>query len=46
MSTGALDAFIDDCFVEKDPLCDLSTEKSIELDRFASKLIAEMLEED
>ncbi|KGG13394.1 MULTISPECIES: hypothetical protein [Prochlorococcus] len=43
MASPAFDAFIDDCFVEKDPICDLRKEDSIELDLYASKLITEML---
>ena len=43
MSSQGLDDFIDDCFVEKDPICDLRTQDSLELDRYASALIAEMM---
>ena len=43
MSSGGLDDFIDDCFVEKDPICDLRRQDSLELDRYASALIAEMM---
>ena len=43
MSSTGLDDFIDDCFVEKDPICDLSRQDSLELDRYASALIAEMM---
>ena len=43
MSTDVLDDFIDDCFVEKDPICDLRRQDSLELDRYASALIAEMM---
>ncbi len=41
MTSKALDDFIDDCFVEKDPICDLHREDSLWLDLYASKLIAE-----
>ena len=43
MSSHGLDDFIDDCFVEKDPICDLRRQDSLELDRYASALIAEMM---
>ena len=43
MSLDGLDDFIDDCFVEKDSICDLRRQDSIELDRYASALIAEMM---
>ena len=43
MSSHGLDDFIDDCFVEKDPICDLRRQDSIEIDRYASALIAEMM---
>ncbi len=42
MSSPAFDAFIDDCFLENDPICDLRLEDSLELDRYASKLIEEI----
>ncbi len=42
----AFEDFVDDCFIEKDPLCNISREKSLEL--VASQLIEELLssEED
>ncbi len=43
MSPDGLDDFIDDCFVEKDSICDLRRQDSLELDRYASSLIAEMI---
>ena len=43
MSPDVLDDFIDDCFVEKDSICDLRRQDSLELDRYASALIAEMM---
>ncbi len=43
MSSQGLDDFIDDCFVDKDPICDLRRQDSLELDRYASALIAEMM---
>ncbi len=42
MASHSFDDFIDDCFVEKDPICDLKIEDSIWLDKYASQLIAEM----
>ncbi len=42
MASHSFDDFIDDCFVEKDPICDLKIEDSIWLDNYASQLIAEM----
>ena len=43
-TTSAYEAFFDDCFVDKDPICDLRIEDSLALDRYASELIAEMVE--
>ena len=43
MTSEAFDDFIDDCFVEKDPICDLRRQASLELDRYASALIADMM---
>ena len=43
MSSDGLNDFLDDCFVEKDPICDLRRQDSLELDRYASVLIAEMM---
>jgi len=40
MTSRALDDFIDDCFVEKDPLCNLYKEEALWLDQYASDLIA------
>ena len=42
MNSGALDDFIDDRFVEKDPLCTLYKEDALWLDKYASDLIAEI----
>ena len=42
----AYEAFFDDCFLEKDPICDLRREDSLELDRYASELISKMLERE
>ncbi len=44
--SSAYEAFFDDCFVKKDPICDLRREDSLELDRYASQLIAKMVEGD
>ena len=44
MGTRELDAFIDDCFLEQDPLCDLRQEDSIVLDKYLSKLISDQLD--
>ena len=41
---SAFDDFVDDCFLEEDPLFDASREKSLEL--VASQLISELVEED
>ncbi|WP_269622418.1 hypothetical protein [Prochlorococcus marinus] len=43
MTSKAFDAFIEDCFLNNDPICDLRREDSLELDRYASKLLAEMI---
>ena len=42
MTSQALDDFIDDCFVEKDPLCSLYKDDALWLDQYASDLIAGM----
>jgi len=42
MTSKALDDFIDDCFLENDPLCNLHREDSLWLDSYVSKLIVEM----
>ena len=42
-TSSAYEAFFDDCFVEKDPICDLRIEDSLELDRYASELISKMV---
>ena len=39
MTPRALDDFIDDCFVEKDPLCNLYKEEALWYDQYASDLI-------
>ena len=41
-TSSAYEAFFDDCFVEKDPICDLRIEDSIWLDNYASQLISQM----
>jgi len=41
---SALDSFIDDCFINEDPLCSSNEERSLEL--VASQLIAELIAED
>ena len=41
---SAFDDFVDDCFIEHDPLCNISSEKSLEL--VASQLISELIEEE
>jgi len=43
-SNPAFDDFVDDCFVGEDPLCNISSERSLEL--VASQLISELIEED
>ena len=40
----AFDDFVDDCFIEEDPICELKGEKSLEL--VASTLISELISED
>ena len=40
MTSRTLDDFIDDCFVEKDPLCSLHKKDALWLDLYASTLIA------
>ena len=40
----AFDDFVDDCFIDQDPLCEASREKSLEL--VASQLISELVAED
>ena len=39
----AFDDFVDDCFIDEDPLCGASNEKSLEL--VASQLISELVAE-
>ncbi len=46
MTSGALDNFIDDCFVEKDPLCNLYKEDALWYDKYASDLIAGIQEKE
>ena len=41
---SALDSFIDDCFIDEDPLCTINKERSLEL--VASQLIAELIAEE
>ncbi len=40
----AFDDFVDDCFIDEDPLCDMSRSNSLEL--VASKLISELVASD
>ena len=40
MASRAFDDFIDDCFLEKEPLCNLYKEDALWLDKYASDLIA------
>ena len=42
-SNRAFDDFVDDCFVEKDPISNINSERSLEL--IASQLISEVIEE-
>ena len=46
MTSGALDDLTDDCFVEKESICNLYIEDALWLDQFASDLIAGSLEKD
>ncbi|WP_320674160.1 hypothetical protein [Prochlorococcus sp. MIT 1341] len=41
---NALDAFIDDCFLDEDPICSNPNERSLEL--IASRLISELVPEN
>ena len=41
MTLKALDDFIDDCFLEGDPICNLHRDDSIWLDNYVSQLISE-----
>ncbi len=40
---SAFDNFVDDCFIDGDPLCDISKEPPLEL--VASQLISELINE-
>ena len=42
-SNKAFDDFVDDCFIEEDPICKSNSERSLEL--VASQLISELIEE-
>ncbi len=42
VTSSAFDDFVDDCFVQNDPICNKEKEKSLEL--VASQLISELLE--
>ncbi len=42
MASQALDDFIDDCFVEEDPLCSLYKDDALWLDQYVSNLITGM----
>ena len=39
MESKVLDDFIDDCFIGRDPICNLYRDDSIWLDQYLSKLI-------
>ena len=41
MESQVLDDFIDDCFIRRDPICDLYRDDSIWLDQYVSQLISE-----
>ena len=43
MYSPELNDFIEDCFVAKDPICELKKNKSLELDPFTNSLIQEMI---
>ena len=43
-TSEAFDDFVDDCFLDEDPLCDLSRKESVET--VTSQLIVEMMAED
>ena len=38
MNSQAMDDFIDDCFIEQDPICNIYRDDSLWLDCYASKL--------
>ena len=40
MSLEAFDDFIDECYVRKDPICNLYIDDSLWLDKIASELIS------
>ena len=42
MTSKALDDFIDDCFIDQDPICNLYRDDSIWLDNYASDLLEKM----
>ena len=44
LADSAFDDFVDDCFIEQDPICKKNTERYYEL--VASQLIAELIEND
>jgi len=44
LENPAFDDFVDDCFIDKDPLCNLSREKSIEL--IPSQIIEQLVRSD
>ncbi len=44
LKNSAFDDFVDDCFIEKHPLCDQSRSDALEL--VASRLIAELIDAD
>ena len=41
---NAFDDFVDDCFINEDPLCNKTTEDSLEI--IASQIISELVSED
>ncbi len=40
----AFDDFVDDCFIDKDPICNISKNNSLEI--VASQLISELVEQN
>ncbi len=44
MNSPAFDAFVDDCFLENDPICDLRLDDSLVLDDYVSKLIEDKIQ--
>ncbi len=46
MYSPELNDFIDDCFIAKDPICELKKQELLELDPFTYALIEEITRQD